>query len=546
MLRRAPPGVSIGSMLTPTQAAQLRTALLAADYTIDAVINRIGETGQEGLGRNSTIPALDVLGDATDPQAALIKLWPLQQEVPLAAVRAALGASTGVAPEAITGQGASTGSAAVTGQSVFDALVEAGILRLDGQVVRALVDIRPFGADEDLPQAAATQGPLAGWVVSDLTPGLDQVTTRTRPDYVLGVSPASTSLAQMTMRTTIGSALDLGTGCGVQSLHLARHAERVVATDINPRALELAGLTAQLNQLDVDLRDGSLYEPVAGERFDLIVTNPPYVMSPPTTDGERLVYREGSFAGDGLVEAVVKGAPAHLNPGGSLQVLCNWAILDGQPWEERVAGWAEGSGCDLWVVERERLDIYHYIEVWLTDAGLAGSPEWQPRYREWIEYFKGLGIVGVGMGWITLTRSERPTPDIQVESWPHAIAQPVGPALAEHQACVTHALLSDGQILAQRWKLAEHVTQETLGQPGAADPQHIVLRSAAGLRRAMEVDTALGGVLGACDGELTLGQITAAIAMILEVDEAALVGSVMPGIREALRDGLLVRADAGR
>ncbi|MEL4503640.1 methyltransferase [Luteococcus sp. H138] len=494
-------------MLTPSQVDQLRDRLEAASYTIDAVIDRIGEAGQEGLGRNSTIPALDVLGEATDPQAALIKLWPLQQPVPLAAVRAAL----------------------VEGD-LLDTLVAAGILAVDGDVVRALVDIRPYGSVDD---------GASGWIVSDLTPGLDQITTRTRPDYVLGVSPASTSLAQMTMRTKITSALDLGTGCGVQSLHLARHADHVVATDINPRALELARLTAGLNRVEVDIRDGSLYEPVAGEKFDLIVTNPPYVMSPPTTDGERLVYREGSFAGDGLVEAVVKGAPAHLNPGGSLQVLCNWAILDGQPWEQRLAGWAEGSGCDVWVVERERLDIYNYIEVWLTDAGLAGSPEWASRYREWIDYFKGLGIVGVGMGWITLTRAERTTPDVQVESWPHAIAQPVGAALAEHQACVTNALMSDDELLAHRWKLADHVSQETLGQPGAADPQHIVLRSATGLRRAMEVDTALGGVLGACDGDLTLGQLTAAIATILEVDEAALVGAILPGVREALRNGLL-------
>ncbi|MDN5564032.1 MAG: methyltransferase [Luteococcus japonicus] len=507
-------------MLTPVQVRDLRSAFTAANYTIDEVIDRIGEAGQEGLGRNSTIPALDVLGEATDPQATLVKLWPLQQEVPLAAARAALSAS----PE------------------LFDVLVDADILAVDGDVVRALVDIRPYGSADDgaSPSGPAPESRASGWIVSDLTPGLDQVTTRTRPDYVLGVSPASTSLAQMTMRTAVDSALDLGTGCGVQSLHLARHADRVVATDINPRALELAALTAALNDVDVDIRDGSLYEPVAGERFDLIVTNPPYVMSPPTTEGERLVYREGSFAGDGLVEAVVKGAPEHLNPGGSLQVLCNWAILEGQPWTERVAGWAEDSGCDVWVVERERLDIYNYIEVWLTDAGLAGSPEWKPRYREWIDYFKQLGIVGVGMGWITLTRAERTTPDVQVESWPHAIAQPVGAALAEHQACVTNSLMSDDELLAHHWKLASHVTQETLGDAGAEDPQHIVLRSASGLRRATEVDTVLGGVLGACDGELSLGQITDAIAVLLEADASAVRAEVLPKLRQALRDGMLV------
>ena len=492
-------------MLNPDQVTDLRHHLEQAGYTIDEVIDRIGEAGQQGLGRNSTVPALDTLGEATDPQATMIKLWPLQQPVPLAAARRAL---------------------------PLDTLADAGLLAVDGDQARAVVDLRPYGSADD---------GASGWIVSDLTPGLDQMTSRTRPDYVLGVSPASTSLAQMTMRTPVDSALDLGTGCGVQSLHLARHARRVVATDVNPRALQLSRLTAALNQVEVDIRDGSLYEPVAGERFDLVVTNPPYVMSPPTTEDERLVYREGSFGGDGLVEAVVKGAPAHLNPGGSLQVLGNWAILDGEPWQERLAGWAQGTGCDLWVVERERLDIYDYIEVWLTDAGLAGSPEWLPRYRAWIDYFRGLGIVGVGMGWFTLTAAGREVPDVQVESWPHAITQPVGGAIAEHQSCVGNALLPDSDLLATCWRLADHVDQETIGEAGAEDPRHIVMRSSAGLRRAVEADTVLAGVLGACDGDLPLGTITAALAQLLEVDAGALAEQVLPQVRQALRDGMLLR-----
>ena len=63
-------------------------------------------------------------------------------------------------------------------------------------------------------------------------------------EYVLGISEASSSLAQLTIREPAGRALDLGTGCGVQALHLAQHAGQVVATDVNPRALAMARLTA--------------------------------------------------------------------------------------------------------------------------------------------------------------------------------------------------------------------------------------------------------------------------------------------------------------
>ncbi len=133
---------------------------------------------------------------------------------------------------------------------------------------------------------------------------------------MLGISPASTSLAQLTLRHDVATALDLGTGCGVQALHLAGHADRVVATDVNQRALDLARFNAELNEVAdrVDVRNGSFFEPVAGERFDLISTNPPFVISPATGRNEqRLVYRDSGMPGDQVVEHIVRTAPAHLS-----------------------------------------------------------------------------------------------------------------------------------------------------------------------------------------------------------------------------------------
>ena len=250
--------------------------------------------------------------------------------------------------------------------------------------VTALVDVRPYASDDGAVDRTA-------WVASDLTPGLDTRVTPMRPDFVLGVSSASATLAQLTVRRPVGRALDLGTGCGVQSLHLARHAREVVATDLNPRALALARLTADLNGVAVDLRHGDLYAPVAGERFDLVVTNPPYVLSPPT--GERLTYREGTRTSDGLVEAVVRQGAEHLTDGGVLQVLANWAHVRGEDWRDRVGGWVP-DGLDLHVVEREVLDPAAYVELWLADAGLTGAPDYRERYAAWCTYFDDLGHRG--------------------------------------------------------------------------------------------------------------------------------------------------------
>ncbi len=482
-------------------AADLRHQLLEANYTTDDVLERIGEAGQAGLGRNSTIAADINLDGAIDPLACLIRLFILQQGV--------------------------VENAAAQALDVESAVRSGWVHRTEG-VVRALVDIRPYGSPDD---------GASGYLVSDLTPGLDQFTTPTRPDYVLGASPASLTLAEITMRSPVERALDLGTGCGVQSLHLVRHAATVVGTDLNLRALQLAQLSADLSGARVDLREGSLFEPVVGERFDLIVSNPPYVMSPPT--GQRLTYREGDLQADGLVEAIVRQSADHLAEGGSLQLLTNWAVVDGVDWRDRLRGWVEGTGLDCWVIERERLDAYTYVELWLTDAGLAGSPEWEPAYRRWLQYFEGLGISEVGMGWMLLTAAGRAQPCLRFETWPHAVAQPVGDVFARNRAAIDAATLPLEELLKSRPVLKD-VVQETTGEPGAEDPTHVVLRQRTGLLRAIRVGTADGAVLGALDGELTLGQVIGAVASVLDRDTADVAAQVVPVVRDALRDQLLL------
>ena len=128
-----------------------------------------------------------------------------------------------------------------------------GLLERTVGEVAARLDVRPYAADD------ATAPDL--WVVSDLTPGLDGSPNRVGADHVLGISSASTSLAQLTLREPVGRALDLGTGCGVQALHLARTASQVVATDVNRRALRTDPVQRRAQRgrrRAIDVRDGSL------------------------------------------------------------------------------------------------------------------------------------------------------------------------------------------------------------------------------------------------------------------------------------------------
>lgn len=489
-------------VLTDSDLSAWRDALLAADYRLDHVLARIGPGGSSALARNSTIPVSRALGD--EASDAMLALFVLGGALPAERTSRLLGAA-------------------------LEPLLREGILRTQGANMRATVEVRPYGTDSG----------LDGWVVADFTPGLDGRLDVPAADHVLGASPASTTLAQLTTRDPVGTALDLGTGCGIQALHLAQHCDRVVATDLNPRALSLTRITAGLNGIAVEIRSGDLYAPVTDELFDLIVTNPPYVMSPPAR--AKLTYREAGLSGDELVHRVVAEGTARLAPGGTLQVLGNWAITD-QDWVERMTGWIEPTGCDALVIERERLDPGEYIEIWLADAGLVGTAHYARRYTEWLDYFDACGIRGVGMGWLNLRNAGRRHPDVRIESWPHAVAQPVGPAIAAHFAAIGPAGLTDDQLLGARWRVADHVVQEAIGRPGAEDPEHLVLRSRSGFARAVEVDTVLAGVVGASDGDLALGQIVNALADLLGVDPAAVAGAALPRVRELIRDGFLVLA----
>src|SRR5262249_12448485 len=157
----------------------------------------------------------------------------------------------------------------------------------------------------------------------------------------------------------VGSALDLGTGCGVQALHLSTHARHVVATDLSPRALRFAATTAGLAGLGWDLREGDMTRPVRGERFDLVVSNPPFVAGPGTATH---TYRDSGRPGDALCADLASKATSLLNPGGTIQFLANWLHVRGEDWAERVAGWFAGSGLDVWVIQREVSDPHSYVD----------------------------------------------------------------------------------------------------------------------------------------------------------------------------------------
>ena len=116
----------------------------------------------------------------------------------------------------------------------------------------------------------------------------------------------------------------------MQALHLATHAGRVTATDLSERALRFAATTAALNGQDWELLRGDLVAPVAGRRFDLVVSNPPFVVGP----GHHHATSTGTRAGSATRSAPnwPPPRPGLLTEGGTMQFLANWVHVAGEDW----------------------------------------------------------------------------------------------------------------------------------------------------------------------------------------------------------------------
>ncbi|MFY9825947.1 MAG: methyltransferase [Thermoanaerobaculia bacterium] len=111
--------------------------------------------------------------------------------------------------------------------------------------------------------------------------------------------------------------LDLGTGSGVGSVFAARRGFRAVAVDVNPEAVRCARINGLLHHLEerIEVRQGDLFSPVAGERFDLVLFNPPFFRGEPAGDLDR------AWRGTDVLERFAAGLPDALTPDGSA-LLC--------------------------------------------------------------------------------------------------------------------------------------------------------------------------------------------------------------------------------
>jgi methylase of polypeptide subunit release factors len=412
-------------------------------------------------------------------------------------------------------------------------VARANASRLDGSPLGTLV--RLFLAGETLPRstvaealdvdAAAALGLLEGDGELSASFAVDEWQGRylahdhdaqVEFDHVTGVSNATRTLAALTPRRAVRRALDLGTGCGSQALLASRHADQVVATDVTERALRVARLNLELNGVtNVELREGSLFDPVGGERFDLIVSNPPFVVSPDTD----VVFRDAGLEGDEISRLVVRGAAEHLEPGGHAAMLICWTHGAEADWRDRVRVWLQEAGCDAWLVRYVSEDPLEYALKWAGEEATG----------RWTAYYEAAAIGALTTGGLVLRKREDGGEGRLVTA--DAESGPTGSASDQIER-VFAALDFGGDLREERLRLAPHVLDEQLAWvDGTYRHVRLAIRLDDGAGVEVAVDPAALPALFALDGSRRVRELPgadAALPTIRRLFEAGFVERAVP------------------
>ena len=336
---------------------------------------------------------------------------------------------------------------------------------------------------------------------------------------VLWPNPSTRLLQMFTIRRPWGATLDLGAGCGILAVLAARHSQQVVATDLNPRATEFARFNAWLNGVrNVECLTGDTFEPVEGRTFDLIMSNPPFFVTP--SAGQ--IYCENNMELDGYCRELVRAAPRFLNENGFLQITFEWVQVRGQAWQDRLKEWLQDTGCDAWELRSYARTAAAYaaeringITPYSPLPGNQTFDEWMAYYRDrQVEEIHG-GILAMrrrsGMNWI---RIEEVT-NLDCRS---TFGESVLELFSNHDRL--EADRSVDQMMAWKPRLPSDawIDQQLDLEAGQWKPSSMQLRRPGGLPSSLALDPLVADFLRKCDGSRTLHDLGRELAAAVNID----------------------------
>jgi len=477
---------------------RLRDALASAGFTKAA----FDELNRHALGE---LAVLRRLAGSGSPAHTLIRLFKLAQSVPVEA------ASCALAPLTVA------------------ELTDIGLLRrLDSQVVA---------------EAALSPESDELYLAHDFDPLYTGEAAHV--NHVLEAGPSSQTLSALTVRQRGEQVLDLCAGAGIQSILAAKHCADVTATDINRRALNFGELNLRLNGIsNVEFRHGNLYEPVSAERFDLVVANPPYIISP----GARYVYRDSGLPGDSVCEKVIRGAPLHLRDGGFAVVLFNWHHRGEEDWTERPLSWTVASGCDVWLMRFGSQLPVPYAYRWLRHGEGRNGAGLEEYLDQWLGYYDDLGLGLFSFGCVILRRrSAGPNWSRTDTMRPDWVAQNCSEQILRIFAGqdFLQEVTGDEALLDQHFALApDHEMQHALrARNGEWVVTAATLTQTGGFGFSGRLDANVITLLSGCDGSRTLRELLVELARRLSLDFHSVAPVGVEVMRSLTRSGFLLVRD---
>jgi methylase of polypeptide subunit release factors len=366
--------------------------------------------------------------------------------------------------------------------------------------------------------------------------------TAEAPDHVMGPSDSARLLAGLVIRGEFGSMLDVGAGCGFLTFLAARNCKRVVATDLNPRAAAFVDLNARLNGIrNIEARTGDLFAPVKGERFDLIISNPPFVISPE----DRLVYLNGGMKADAFCRKIAGEAPAYLNEGGHFQMLCNWVEHAGAEWHDRLHGWFRGTGCDTWVLRSSTTDPVSYARNWMKLGQTGSGPGDAARLEAWLEYYREEKVSAIGGGAVVMRKRAGGDNWFRSFDGPPRISGQCGEEVLDRMRALdrmARALKDESALMAARFRVSPkaRLTQECAPSETGWALQKATVQVTQGFAYVEEIDTLFGELLVSCDGKRTLREAIDRTAAALGLDAADIPAETGEVVRQLVDEGFLI------
>jgi 16S rRNA G966 N2-methylase RsmD len=481
--------------LSPDDAARFCDVCRAANYDATHLVDLLG-ISIPPPPHHPQADAFAALADAATPFHRLVTLFFLGRPVD------------------------SERTSAMLPSGFLDLCVECGLLQRQHDVLAPLALVVPF---ED-------------WL---LAADLLQSDSRNDQHRVPTLSQPAMHLLSFSIRQSARTTLDLCGGCGLHGIVASRFSDQVLSSDLNPQAKAFVEFNCALNGCEnLEALTGDMFAPVQGRKFDLILSNPPFVISP----SERATFRDNAFELDGFLEDMLLNVPEYLEEGGFFQATCEWVQVRGQDWRDRFRAWLRCSGCDAWVVEANRLLPNSYAKNRLREM-TADPLQLATGLESWNRYYHDREVEAIYGGLVFLRRREGAN-WLDVTQLSQSVSEPIGEAVLQGFASRDLLFSADGDqaLLDCRLQVATGLRQEEVSQwqDGGWQPESITLRIEDGLPVTIGVDKHLRDLIGLFDGTRTTEPVLDEFAKNLGMPADAAQTQSLQVVRQFIHSGILV------